>query len=765
MSQPDYNMTEYDKYVPYLLGMVYDMIPDPNAVNQFPGAKLFLHLIEKNFRKNGSIQFDGTVLKEADAHYYIKPDGNNFPENTKSDEFAAFIAAILSKMNSRTLEFNIKKDEYDTFPPYMKELLDTLYTYTRQPSSYATLMATNVRVPPNQQSSYGSALTSPFGDVSPNQQPPPPNGLAPAFKFGKGSALTSPFGDVSPNQQPPPPNGLAPAFPFGNVSPQRPVANVAGTPPPRPVANVAQQPNQSVPPYTGLDGLDGGASQPDIKTFLPLNGLINSNTPTYFAVKLGIGQIYSDSKWRPTNDLLTLTSVMPGGVNADNSILESYIDAGMKGTGKNLPYELNKFFLRSMIDEEVKLQQQSKGSTAFFETPPEYENIFYRKVGQPGKLFRKDAEGKEESVGERSEKFMELTKQGNCFTTGFVDVENVTCEQFVSKCLIGQNIKECFQFMKDHHFSTKSMQDVKDMNPSMALRLLKKFGFAIKNVKSDELGVMLDRVDTASEWIESLKKYHMNDSNSKKLTSEEINTIAQNRKLTSYLDLVSNMINANPSILNTGYNGPSPTINKEQFKGTTFSKYGMKPKYSVSNGSNVASVSSLKSLQTTVVNNRNIVSALYGVPIVGFMAGGSHEQQSKDSYQNLEIAEIFENHFKQFILSLEENDKTLDPTDKDKVQTLIDELKVLESKLNKARIYSDKYMKLVNVFGHIQNNNVIKFDHIQKFVDNKNNYFQKVNKKQDSLFDILSALANATQQETKVESKPVTAYPDWVRKN
>jgi hypothetical protein len=252
-----------------------------------------------------------------------------------------------------------------------------------------------------------------------------------------------------------------------------------------------------------------------------------------------------------------------------------------------------------------------------------------------------------------------------------------------------------------------------------------------------------------------------------KLSSDNINDIARNRKLMDYLDLVSSKINANPVILNTGYTGPSPGINIEQFKGTTFFKYGMKPK-KVITGSNVASVSSIKSLQNTVITNRNILSSLYGVPSIGFMQsqmGGSNPLSHNRDIKNLEIAEIFENHFKQFISSLEANDKTLDPTDRKKVQGLIDDLKILELKLNKARIYTDKYMKLVNVFGHIQNDNVIKYDHIQKFVDNKNGYFQKVNKKQDSLFDILSALANATQQETKVESNSVATYPEWTRKN
>ena len=60
---------------------------------------------------------------------------------------------------------------------------------------------------------------------------------------------------------------------------------------------------------------------------------------------------------------------------------------------------------------------------------------------------------------------------------------------------------------------------------------------------------------------------------------------------------------------------------------------------------------------------------------------------------------------------------------------------------------------------------VLSMNHVKDFVDKRNSYFSKVSKKQDDLFAILKALADATQTETKVESVPVTDYPSgWARK-
>ena len=76
-------------------------------------------------------------------------------------------------------------------------------------------------------------------------------------------------------------------------------------------------------------------------------------------------------------------------------------------------------------------------------------------------------------------------------------------------------------------------------------------------------------------------------------------------------------------------------------------------------------------------------------------------------------------------------------------------------------------MRLISVYGQHHNASVFDLKNLEKFVDKRANYFERVNKKQDSLFDILSALANANQKETEDETKvaDVTTNPQWARVN
>lgn len=482
--------------------------------------------------------------------------------------------------------------------------------------------------------------------------------------------------------------------------------------------------------------------------------------------------------WKPAyangtahgNDLLSPL----GGTSAVKPLVagSGIVNASYAGNGNYLPYALDKLYLKQTLENHFKNSQSTTGTTtesSFFDVKEKSsavdEKLFYRKVGEPNVLYMKVENGTDVAVQAGSKKFLELTANNNCYTTGLKD--SYDCNTFITKCLNGTDVQACKQYMEDASFNQYSENDIKNMNPDMALTMLKSFRVPIKSVYVESIGMSLDMVASTGEWIEHLKNNHQGTS-ANQLKPDEIEKIAKQSSLRAHLDRMIKKINANPAILNKNYTGGSLESDPNAFVGTTFSKYGMKPKQYNVNPS-APNMSSVLAIRNTVIANRNYVSGIYGVPIIGFMQRGGAElklamqEQEGGAAVQINAAGLLERQFDAFLANLKAHNKALDANDTAHVKSLIGELKTLEQKLNKASEYTDKYMKLIGVFGQQHNATIFDLNNLQKFVDKRNNYFERVNKKQDSLFDILSALANANQKETTQETSNVSANPDWAR--
>ena len=439
-----------------------------------------------------------------------------------------------------------------------------------------------------------------------------------------------------------------------------------------------------------------------------------------------------------------------------------------------LPYNMDKVALSKLLEAShsaVTSASATPTSTNFFKTAASStindEKLFYRKPGHPDKLFDKD--GNEVQKG--SAEFMKLKKENNCFTTGFqkdsrgTGSGTVTCYDLVNKCLAGSNIDECKEYMMYGEWDN----NVDDVNPDMAKELLGHFGYRTETVLSKELGLQLKQIESVESWLENLQKNYVG-TGTNKLKQDEVKAIAGNNQLIGYLRALVAKINKNPAILNEGYTGSSLSNDPNAFNNTRFSKFGLRPK-AVTPASGVPSMSSIVALQNATVANRNVVALYYGVIPTGLnvmMGGGLSEYletvQDNNQYP-LRLSKIIDESFKSFVAQLRVGGKDLDQSDFSHIQKLITELSDKEDKLIKAASYTDKYVRLLSAFGESDNNKVLSMDHVEQFVDKRNNYFTKVGKKQDDLLSILKALAEATQTETKTESVSVTTYPKIGSKN
>jgi hypothetical protein len=441
------------------------------------------------------------------------------------------------------------------------------------------------------------------------------------------------------------------------------------------------------------------------------------------------------------------------------------------GTAKNLMFNPDKLILTTLL--EGAFQQAVKtGETSneFFKVtsngtvPDDKDIIFYRKLGDSTTLYTKDkASGVESSVQKGSPAFMKLTKGNNCFNSGFTGTAGTTtCENFVTNCLAGKDISGCKEFMISGNWN-ENLRDEK-VNPDIALAVLRKFGFGTKTVAVNEIGRNLLMIEDHSEWISKLSKRY-----SDKLDKTDISSIANNNPLTGYLKKLIGIINSSPGILNPDYAGKANlTQNPSAFTNTQLGRFGLLPKQVVV-ASGVPSMSSVLSLQNAVMSNRNQIGMNWGVMPQGliFQRGGGMSSGIAEVLENaqdnstfpLKLSKIMEDSFESFIVSLKSHGKDLDRGDKDHIAQLINELKEKENKLFKAAIYTDKYVRLLGALGQTDSSKTVTLDHAKEFVDRRNSYFGKVGKKQDDLFSILKALAEAGQQETTQETKSVSDYP------
>jgi hypothetical protein len=288
------------------------------------------------------------------------------------------------------------------------------------------------------------------------------------------------------------------------------------------------------------------------------------------------------------------------------------------GDSKMIPFRFSKNLLKLMLEtsfQRYKIAQTNRTSDFFnvTEVTGSYPETYFRKGTEPGKLFTTDANGKEIEVQKGSAEFMKLTEAGDCFTLGIkVPSEMQKCSKMIQDCLTGQadGVKQCQTYMNTAFFAKAGQKEVDDMNPAIALDLLRSFGFAKKTKTNKELGADLVVVDSAQEWIVTLHRDHQASSSGpagNKLTSTEIDQIANEKGLLAYLDMVSQKINSSPAILNPGFSGKKPTQNAAAFTGTTFHKYGMLPKEAVQ-GRTAPSLSSIVHIQNQVLSQRNLLS-------------------------------------------------------------------------------------------------------------------------------------------------------------
>jgi hypothetical protein len=426
---------------------------------------------------------------------------------------------------------------------------------------------------------------------------------------------------------------------------------------------------------------------------------------------------------------------------------------------KYFRYEIGKYFLKKYFDEAVTRSASadlgdvfapSSGST---KTPVYYRNI-------EGKLCV-TRNGKEVEVGRDSEEFKNIFSPENasrkCFTTGYKGTgEGKECKDFIMECLAGTGVEKCASFLESENFWEIAVNEVKEMNPEVAVLLLKKLEFekvratVTRQVYGRPNTIHITKMESVEKWVERLAKNN-------NLDKDSAVAIGKNEKLIGYLKLVVDKINDNLAVLNPDYDDRYGEMRRMTNDDSYLGKSGMqhRPRRLVQYASDTDAQLVRGYFQNSPANLSARNSVRVNLPGVGVyrMIGGAELVDPTDPKQYYidEEAErklrftgdILLSRFNVIKKQLAAHGKSISKEDNDKIIMLIDSLTKNEIILNKFIIYTNAFIKLMLTAGENVGEDVLNFQNLKNLVDTRSSALSKASNKSSALINVLDTLVVA----------------------
>lgn len=388
-----------------------------------------------------------------------------------------------------------------------------------------------------------------------------------------------------------------------------------------------------------------------------------------------------------------------------------------------IEYKWGRTLIKAIMESAVKESAEASKFWSSVDSEPASESAYYRKVGQPGKLFTKK-NGEEVEVQAGSEEFKKLMENpgDNCFNLGIKNEDgDETCYNFVTKCLSGSGVEDCKNFMQSTNFWKDAVESAKEMSPVLGQQLLNKFGF--KNQSGTYQSV--------DEWVKGLT-----------LAEDEAKRIASNTELIGYLGMVVSKVNS-ISTVSAGAEDPY------------WSKMGV-PNASAKPESTPSET--FERIRSVVVNLGRSYGQTYLVPgvSIGFMSGGAASDMnsrikafSEGSSRSNKSSKALKGLYASLLAQLRNINRDLDSADQKEIEKLIEQVSNYEKKLGTAAIYLAEYIDLISVHGKSDTNGLVNMDNIKTFVDKHDGYFNKNQSATEQLLSVLKKLTEAVEAETK----------------
>jgi hypothetical protein len=386
-------------------------------------------------------------------------------------------------------------------------------------------------------------------------------------------------------------------------------------PPPRFMKTIPVMKTEPYPDYTDSNG---AVSHLDVSGY-------NDNQKQNILKILYLG-VYNDSNVNldGNNPPLPLP-VFGSGPNPAGGVANSHLNTNANAIKNNSPMSYNvdaKLIVNDTVtqdisklvenlrsDDDNKSQNQNQSNP---QTP-----IDYILDTNSGKTYRWE---KGQLVDSSSKPVNYPIPQGldasnNCYTLGTNDGEK--CKTMV-QCLLDNDstaLKRCLDLFNDRDLFDVAANEVKNLDPVIALRLMKKFGIKKKGTRGGD-GATVYLAQNISEWLTDIE----DDSVRRKLglTKEFVDAVKSNTGLKRFLEGVVETINNNKHILNPGMDSASHRTMVQKYNAIhNPDTYGRFLKPYVPQSTRGTGSSSLLDIQTTTMDTSNNQSALsYSLPMV-----------------------------------------------------------------------------------------------------------------------------------------------------
>lgn len=400
-------------------------------------------------------------------------------------------------------------------------------------------------------------------------------------------------------------------------------------------------------------------------------------------------------------------------------------------------YNYDKFFVNTFLTRAVKNAKLPVSSIIrdFSDTNQTTQDKYYRRPD--GTLMERKKDGTEVSVDEGSATHQALKESDKCYTTGVTNDGNLTCSKYIRECISGGDVTNCKNYLISNNFWQNASKEVEDMLPMIAYQTLKSFEFGTIPVFSKSVNRTIKKVQNWGEWLESLKS-------SSKLQASEITTISGNVKLQEYLNALVFKVNSNPAIINEDYKDLIQTDFSENFKNNLLAKMGLK----LNLAPRSLSTSSLINLSNAMVDSRNrmriSLGSMPGVSLTMFGGASRAENHLLNTVQQQH--QLISNTFEALKKNLKNHKKEIAAGDDADITKMIQELKDREVKLNNLILITEKYTELLETYGQQDSNSSLTMKHLDEFVTQRNNYFEKVSRKQVNLMSIIRSIAEKVNE-------------------
>ena len=312
---------------------------------------------------------------------------------------------------------------------------------------------------------------------------------------------------------------------------------------------------------------------------------------------------------------------------------------------------------------------------------------------------------------------------------------------------------------------------VANLHPKFALAILKAFGFHRKMCKDRVAGRQIEKIQRANEWVEKFIN--------KKFTDPKIaDSIKGQTRLIAFLDLLAQLVNANPSVLNDNMVTETEESRGEIVVPDELIARKIKPAKTRGSGKPFLAWGEIQSNMNKVYGSfsRGLtfdglstnspfgmdnlfpqMSMLTSAPVVrgstwGGMAGGGNPDIKvflQDHQTALEYSRNVQTIIDELLANLKTSGKTFSKDELNAIGRKKRDFEMMERDLFETAWYIQKYSQLLKVVEAENRPEVITRDHVEKYVEKYNGLLGRYEKTGNSFNTLISLLKDCAEDGEK----------------